>query len=169
MRKFLAIIVLVMIASLCVAGCITTNTSNSLPTETQGPSAQAITDSYVSGGYDIVTPFVKSTNQYGNDFYAGIVRENSSTHVHPFEHNITIEVMKSKNETTERATQLKAVYSNQGYYITNLSSNMNYVSKSNDPTGTHQLVIGLCDPNMGCIPYTFNHFTVIVDQETKLE
>jgi hypothetical protein len=175
-------VLLLVVASLLVAGCTVTNTSNPSPTTSQNTTSlyqiktpttnamsKAITDNYTKAGYDVVPPFTVGKNQFGNDLYAGVVSENSSTHVHPFEHNVTIEIMKSKNDTQERAAQLKELYVKQGYYITNLSSNMNYVSNSNDSTGTHQLMIGLCDPNMSCISYTtFNTFTVIVDRETKL-
>jgi hypothetical protein len=170
-----------MVASLSVAGCTVTNTSNQSPTAMQNTTSlyqikatttnatsKAITDSYVQAGYDIVKPFTKGADQFGNDIYAGVVNDNSSLHINPFQHNITVEVMNSKNETVDRGAQLKDLYVKQGYYITNLTGGLNYVSNSNDPSGTHQLMIALCDPNNGCIPYTFNRFTVIVDIETKL-
>ena len=176
------IVLLLVVASLCVSGCTVSNTDNPSPTASQNATslyqigatttnavAKGIAVNYTKAGYDIVKAFTVGKNQFGNDVYAGIVRENSSTHVHPYEHNVTIEIMKSKNETQERAAQLKELYVKEGYYITNLSSNMNFISHSNDPTGTHQLMIGLCDPNTSCISYTtFNTFTVIVDRETKL-
>ncbi len=176
------IVLLLVVASLFVAGCTVTDTNTPTSTTLQNATslyqigttttnaiAKGIADNYTKAGYDIVKPFTVGKNQFGNDVYAGVVRENSSTHVHPYEHNVTIEIMKSKNDTQERAALLKELYVKQGYYITNLRSNMNYVSNSNDSTGTHQLMIGLCDPNMTCIDYTtFNSFTVIVDRETKL-
>ena len=107
------------------------------------------------------------TNQYGNDVYAGVVRDNSSSHVTVYEHNITIEIMKGKTETVTRASQLRDVYNNHGYYIPgNLSGGINGIS-SNDPT--RALTITLCDPNYSCISYyTLNRFMVIVDTQTKI-
>ena len=179
-KKFLAIIVLVMVASLAVAGCTVTNTSNPSPTATQSPSSiyqikttatnatsAVITDDYAKGGYDIVKPFIVGTDQYGNTVYAGLVRDNSSSHVTVYEHNITIEIMKGKPETITRAAQLRDVYVKQGYYIPgNLSSGTNLIS-GNDPT--RALTITLCDPNSSCISYyTLNRFMVIVDTQTKI-
>ena len=174
----LATVVLAAVASLCVAGCTVNNTSN--PTATQSPSSfyqitttisnatsKAITDSYAKGGYDIVKSFAVGTDQYGNDIYAGVVKDNSSSHVTVYEHNITIEIMKNKNETVTRASQLRDVYNKQGYYIPgNLSGGINGIS-SNDPT--RALTITLCDPNYSCISYyTLNRFMVIVDTQTKI-
>jgi hypothetical protein len=182
-KKIAAVTVLIMVAALSVAGCTVTNTGNTSPTETQSPSplyqvkttttnatSNAITDSYAKGGYDILKQFIKGTNQYGNDVYIGVVRDNSSSHVTPYEHNITIEIIKSKNETVTRAAQLREIYVKQGYYMPgNLSSGLISYSNSNDPTGTHQLMIGLCDPNIGCISnFTINRFMIIVDTQTKL-
>ena len=71
-KKLLAILVLVMIAALSIAGCtVTTSNNNSsqnqiqFPPSGQGTSdvSKAITDNYASNGYEIVKPFVKATNQ----------------------------------------------------------------------------------------------------------
>lgn len=135
---------------------------------TKDATSTAITDSYTKAGYDVVRPFSKGTNQYGNIVYAGVVKDKSSSHVNRYVHNITVELVKTKTETTARGSQLKGYYAKQGWAITNLRSNLNYISKQNDSTGAQQLVVGLCDPDMSCISYyTFDNFTVIVDQQTK--
>jgi hypothetical protein len=183
-KPITAIIVLsLVIASLLVAGCTVTNTSNPSPTTSQNATSlyqiktvttnatsKTITENYTKAGYDIVTSFTVGKNQFGNDVYSGVVKDNSTSHVTQYEHNVTIEIMNSKNETVTRAAQLRNIYVKQGYYMPgNLSSGLITYSNTNDSTGTHQLLIGLCDPNMGCTPYTtFNNFTVIVDRQTKL-
>jgi hypothetical protein len=180
-KKVVAIIALVMIASLCVAGCTVTNTGNPSPSETQNATplyqitttttnatSNAITDSYASAGYDIIKPFTSGTNQYGNDVYAGVVRDNSS-HLSIYEHNITIEIMKNKSETLERGTQMRDNYVKQGYSIPNLTSGVYFVSRSSDATAAHPLVITLDDPSQINLPYQFNRYTVAVDMETKIE
>ena len=117
-------VLLLLIASLLIAGCTVTNTNTPTSTTSQNATslyqirttttnavAKGIADNYTKAGYAIVKPFTVGKNQFGNDVYAGVVRENSSTHIHPYEHNVTIEIMKSKNETQTRAAQLKELYS----------------------------------------------------------
>jgi len=163
-KKLLVISMLVIVASLCVAGCTVTNTGNPSPTVT----SKAITDSYTNAGYDIVKPFTKGTNQYGNDIYAGVVKDNSS-HLSVYEHNITIEILNNKSETLERGAQIRDIYVKQGYSIPNLTSGVYFVSKSSDTTATHPLVITLDDPSQINLPYMFNRYTVAVDMETRIE
>jgi len=168
----IVVLLLLIVAALSVAGC-TVTTNNQSSTQTQSPSGKTLTDSYASAGYDIVKPFTKSTNQYGNDVYTGVVKDNNSSHITPLEHNFTIEVTKSKNETLERGAQLRDLYVKQGYDFSNISGGCNYASNSNDPQGTHvgfQVMIGLGDPSSGAclVPYDFNQFTVVVDLQTRL-
>jgi len=66
-------ILLVVVASLSVAGCTVTNTGNTTKTAAN-TSGEAITASYSNAGYDIMKAFTKSANKYGNDVYTGVVQ-----------------------------------------------------------------------------------------------
>ncbi len=177
-------IVVVIIAALSITGCTESNIGASpTPTGTQALSpfyeingtstnetSIAITDSYAQAGYIVILRFTEGINQYGNPIFLGVVEDNSSSHLSPYEHDITIEVMKDKNQTTERGAQLKEYYIKQGYSIPgDLTSGLNNISATNDSNTERQLTIGLCDPNARCIPnYTFNRFIVLVDNGTKI-
>jgi len=79
-KRFLAIIVLVMIASLSVAGCVT-NPSTSSPTPTATPTATDYSSyfnkAFTSGNAIMAQPFTKGTNDRGNDVYKGVGRNSS--------------------------------------------------------------------------------------------
>jgi hypothetical protein len=74
-KKLLAIIMLVMVASLSVAGCTVSLFGTSSPTPTPTPSIDysSYYNSQAQANGDLVTPFVKSTNSRGNDVYTGVV------------------------------------------------------------------------------------------------
>jgi len=94
-------------------------------------------------------------------------KDNSTSHVNPYRHNVSIEVMKNKNETLERGAQLRDYYVKLGYYLpTKLNGGINAISHRND--SSRSLEIALCDPGTTCVPYTFNQFTVAVDNQTKV-
>ena len=178
------IVLLLVVASLSVAGCTVTKTNNQSSTETQSPTpvyqiktaatnatSEAITDNYASNGYEIVKPFTIGANQYGNDVYMGVVRDNNSTHLTPYQHNVTIELMKNKTETKQRVSQLAAIYSKQGYEF---PENTTGVFGGSDSTnGAHEIFMGGCDPNTVCLPgfsiNPFSQFTVVVDVMTRGE
>jgi len=178
-------VLLLVVASLSVAGCTVTNTGNQSSTQTQSPSSlyqikttttnattnatsNAITKNYTRAGYDIVKPFAKGINQYGNDVYFGVVKDNSSLNLSSYEHNITIEIMKNNSETLKRGAQLTDFYVKQGYSITNLTNGVYFISRSGDLTAEHPLVITLEAPGQANLPYLFNRFVVAVDSKTKL-
>jgi hypothetical protein len=179
-KKLLAILVLVTVAILSVAGCTATNTGNTSSIATQSPSApyqintttttstsKAITDNYASNGYEIVKPFVKATNQYGNVVYMGVVNDANATHLSPYQHNVTIELMKNKTETKQRVSQLAAIYSQQGYAF---PANMTGTYVESDSTGAHEILMGGCNPNTICLSglsTPFSQFTVVVDVQTR--
>ncbi len=175
-KKLLAILGLVMIASLSIAGCtVTTTNSNSSQNQVQFPPSgqgtsdvsKAITDNYASNGYEIVKPFVKATNQYGNVVYTGVVNDATATHLSPYQHNVTIELMKNKTETKQRVSQLAAIYSQQGYAF---PANMTGTYVESDSTGAHEILMGGCDPNTICLSglsTPFSQFTVVVDVQTR--
>jgi hypothetical protein len=79
-KRFLAVMVLVMIASLSVVGCVT-NPSMSSPTPTATPTAtdysSYLNKGFTSGNAIVVQPFTKGTNERGNDVYKGITRNAS--------------------------------------------------------------------------------------------
>ena len=175
-KKLLAILGLVMVASLSIAGCTVTTTNNNssqnqvqFPPSGQGTSdvSKAITDNYASNGYEIVKPFVKATNQYGNVVYTGVVNDANATHLSPYQHNVTIELMKNKTETKQRVSQLAATYSQQGYAF---PANMTGTYVESDSTGAHEILMGGCDPNTICLSglsTPFSQFTVVVDVQTR--
>ncbi len=183
-KKVLAVVIVCALIPTLIAGCTVSNTTVSpSPTGTRSFSpfyeingtstyetSNAIADSYAKAGYVIIKRFTEGINQYGNPTFQGVVEDNSGSHLSPYEHDITIEVMKDKNQTTERAHQLKEYYSRQGYSIPgDLISGLNGISTIDDSNATHQLTIGLCDPNVSCISYyTFDRFVVLVDNGTKI-
>jgi hypothetical protein len=73
------IVLLLVVASLSVAGCTVSNNSAS-STPTPAPTTEPTTDytsyfnSQVSANATIVKPYEKSTNSRGNDVYTGVVR-----------------------------------------------------------------------------------------------
>ncbi len=183
-KKVLAVVIVCALLSISITGCTVSNTTSSpSPTETPNFSpfyeingtsvnetSSAITDNYTEAGYVVIKRFTEGVNQYGNPIFEGVVEDTSSSQLGPYEHDITIELMKDENQTTERVNQLKEYYIKQGYSIPgDLTSGLNNISMTNDSNATHQLTIGLCDPNVSCISnYTFDRFIVVVDNGTKI-
>jgi hypothetical protein len=126
-KKLLAIIVIVVIASLSVAGCTVGLPSTSSPTPTSTPTPvptvstptpQADYSSYFdkwfeSGNAIMDRPFTKSTNQRGNDVYKGITRNVSK----PESSKMTtvVELTKSKAEAKQLYDQTVAQKINEGF------------------------------------------------------
>jgi hypothetical protein len=107
-KKLLAIIVIVVVASLSVAGCtfpITTSpTSTPTPTNTSTSSPVSDYSSYITGRYERINsileqPFKKVVNFRGNDVYRGVMRNAS----YPGAISLTIvaELTKSKAEAKQ--------------------------------------------------------------------
>jgi hypothetical protein len=112
MKKTLAIIAILMLASLSVVGCVTyTNTTSSSPTPTAPtatPTANADYSSYYNtywqGSGGVVTqPFTKATNVRGNDIYTGILKNATLSNA---------PAMTYVMELTKSEAQSKQVYDN---------------------------------------------------------
>jgi hypothetical protein len=82
----LAIVAIVILASLSVVGCVNnTNTASPSPTAaatSPTPAANADYSSYfgtawTSGNAIVMQPFTKGTNERGNDVYKGVTRNAS--------------------------------------------------------------------------------------------
>jgi type IV pilus biogenesis protein CpaD/CtpE len=110
-KKTPAIVALILVASLSVAGCTVGPSSTSSPTPTstttsapiQAPAdySSALTAQYESYGLTMERPFTKSTNARGNDFYKGVGR-NATV---PGSPSVTIVI-----ETTKSRAEAKKVY-----------------------------------------------------------
>jgi hypothetical protein len=110
MLKKLAVIALVIVASLLVAGCTTNTSSSSTPTPTPTPTSTSTSTSnldyssyyqklWEGSGMIVERTFTKSTNVRGNDVYLGIMRNatlSQGTGV-----TTVMELTKSKNESTQ--------------------------------------------------------------------
>jgi hypothetical protein len=97
----------------------------------------------------------------------GVVNDNSSLHLSPYQHNVTIELMKNKTETKQRVSQLAATYSQQGYAF---PANVTGTYAQSDSTGAHEILMGRSDTNTICLSglsTLFSQFTVVLDVETR--
>jgi hypothetical protein len=120
MIKKVAAVVLVMIASLFVAGC-TTNTTSPTPTPTPSPTStpkptptdysSALTEQYESFNFTMEQPFTRSTNARGNDVYTGV----GSTAPGSPRVTIVIEKTKSKAEAKSVYNATVAAKLKEGY------------------------------------------------------
>jgi len=164
---------------LLVAGCAVSTTNNKtsveIPSVTSDKSS-GITSKFSDAGYAIVTPFSKSTNNYGNVVYTGVVKDTPEKKLDPYSHKITIELTKNNNTTKARYEQYKTqllssglikaydygdyiYFSDTGHYdgSTRLAwLNMNEPSSSSNVYNTHVYV------NLG------DSFSVTLDDATKL-
>jgi len=114
-KKTPAIIALILVASLSVAGCTVGPSSTSSPTPTSTPTStttsapiqapadysSALTAQYESYGLTMERPFTKSTNARGNDVYKGVGR-NATV---PGSPSVTIVIEKTKSKA-----EAKSVY-----------------------------------------------------------
>jgi len=85
-----------------------------MPTGAQANLSKTITDRYALN-YEIITPFSMHTNQYGNIIYTGVVQDNKSARIKAYRHSITIEQIKTRNQTIERAKQWALLFASQGF------------------------------------------------------
>jgi outer membrane murein-binding lipoprotein Lpp len=170
------IVLLLVVASLLVAGCTTSNTSNTNQTPSAATStgntadksdlSKDITASYVSRGYVVVKEFTKATNQYGNAVYTGVVKDNNATQLGTiYQHNVTIELTKNKTDTIQR---LATIYKSRG-----IPENTTGIYEYRNNTIGYDIRIGGCEPNIICVEFShlirFGNFTVTIEEETKLE
>jgi hypothetical protein len=118
-KKLAAVIVLVMTASIFVAGCTTQTTS---PTATPTPTTPANYNSYFNTGWgagvSVEQPFINSTNARGNDVYKGTISSDiylpSGASKGPTE-TVAIELTKSKAEAKQLYDQIVAQRINEGF------------------------------------------------------
>jgi outer membrane biogenesis lipoprotein LolB len=170
-------VLLLVVASLLVAGCTTNTTSNTNQTPSAATSTENTTDksdlskditaSFVSSGRAVVKEFTKSTNQYGNVVYTGVVKDNNETTLRPYQHNVTIEMTKNKTDAIQRAREIAAIYQKQGFGLPSNMTDLSIYNKENETVW-----LGPCEPNNACLGIagkTFDQWTVVLDYRTKLE
>jgi hypothetical protein len=110
-------VLLLVVVSLSVAGCTTTNTvtnqTTSPPTTSVNVTDQ-LNNAFTAQNFTILTPFTRSVNQYGNVVYKGVMKNGEGTLV-PYIHNLTLEVTKDRNDSLKRADANIAQALGQGY------------------------------------------------------
>jgi uncharacterized protein YcfL len=166
------IVLLLVVASLLVAGCTssTTNTGNNSSQTDKSDLSKDITASFTAFGSDryvVVKEFTKSTNQYGNVVYTGVVKDNNETTLRPYQHNVTIELTKNKTDTIQRARQIAAIYQKQGFALPSNMTGSSIYNKENETVWLYP-----CEPNNACLGisgYVFDQWTVVLDYRTKIE
>lgn len=158
-KKVVAIIVLVMFASLSVAGCTTSTPSTNTATPSSPTSsdlAAELNKAFTNQGITIASRFTQTTNQYGNAVYAGVVRDGDAGTT-PSVHNITVEEAKNHNDSEGRFAAYVAQAQKAGYSeVTNMSGDWwgitgqgGSISKAatirisgpNDPISLYRMVI----------------------------
>ena len=168
-KKSLPILVLVIVASLSVAGCTTSTPSTNTVTPSSPVSSDLAADlnkAFTDQGITIVSQFTKTTNQYGNAVYAGVVKD-GNTGTTPSVHNITIEEAKNQNDSEARFATDVAQAQKAGYsQVTNTSGDWwgttgqggsiskavtVRISEPNDPISLYRMVIDVQHTN-----YTVN-------------
>ncbi len=126
-KKLLAVIVLILIASLSVAGCTVGLPGTSSPTPTPTPISSptvstptpqadygSFFDKFFESGNAITErPFTKSANARGNDVYKGIVRNSSLPE--SYKMTTVIELMSSKTEAKSLYDQTVAQKIGEGF------------------------------------------------------
>jgi hypothetical protein len=116
-KKLAVALLIVMIASLSVAGCTSstpTTTTTSPSTPASADQATKITNMFKAQNSTIIKPFTQSTNQYGNTVYTGTIKDGESVLV-PYTQNVTIEQTKDRNTSLSRFNAYVAQAKQQGY------------------------------------------------------
>jgi hypothetical protein len=94
---------------------VTANPSYSSPTPTVKPTtadySSYFTSAFTGGGYVVAQPFVKSTNDRGNDVYQGIIKNTSSG----FQYKSVIELTQSSSDAKQLFDQTVAQKTNEGF------------------------------------------------------
>jgi hypothetical protein len=176
-------VLLLVVASLLVSGCTTsTDTSSSSSgnggTVSSSDTSQSVTNTLQQAGFIIVTPFSKSTNQYGNVVYKGVIKDGEST-LQPYNHNVTVELIKTRNGTLQRFNQsitqaqsngISKIQGDDTYWYGNDRSNTSYPNKGvkiqiKEPSSNGFTIYG---PNKGTVNFgDQNAYLVTVDYMTK--
>lgn len=112
MIKKVAVIALVIVASLSIAGCTSNSTSSPTPTPATDLSSD-LTKAVESVNFIMERPFTKSINERGNDVYKGVGRNSTS----PGSASVTLvyEVTKSQNESKKVYDEAVATKLKEGY------------------------------------------------------
>lgn len=170
-RKLLAIIVLVMVTSLSVAGCTTPSTG---PNSTTSPSNNAtvsipapksadlsaqLNNAFTSKNYTLVVPFTRAVNQYGNWVYSGVVKDGEDKLV-PYVHNMTIEETKNRSETLTRFNAYISQAMTNGYKES-YNSTSSWTGTIGNVSNPDRAYVRIAEPN-GSI-YGYNTYTSISD------
>jgi hypothetical protein len=125
MIKKVAVIALIIVASLSVAGCTVGLPSTSSPTPTPTPAPPVTTPTPIAdyssqyqkiwerSGFIVERPFTKSTNVRGNDVYMGVMRNTSLSQGS----SVTVieELTKSKTEAKQLYDRNIADKTNEGF------------------------------------------------------
>jgi hypothetical protein len=142
--KLAAIVMLVMITLLSVAGCINIVSPSATPTPTSTPTStptppvdysSALDKLFESGNAIMERDFTKSTNERGNDVYKGVLRNATL----PGSQSVTVVI-----ETTKSQAEAKQVYD----MATRDKLNIGYTA---DPTGAADFKALGCSGFQSCI------------------
>jgi hypothetical protein len=128
-KKLLAIIVIVILASLSVAGCTVGVPSTSSPTPTATPTptptstpipapvdySSSFNKNFEGAGAIMERPFTKSTNQRGNDVYKGITRNTALAESSKM--TTVVELTKSQAEAKQLYDQTIAQKLSEGFIV----------------------------------------------------
>jgi hypothetical protein len=109
-KKLLAIIVLVMVASLSVAGCTIGLPSTSSPTPTPPADYSSFYDNIYPNRV-LEKPFNKTISERGNDLYVGVIRNASQKYTY----TITLEHVRSQDEAASVYKDTVAGAIREGY------------------------------------------------------
>jgi hypothetical protein len=159
-------------------GCTTSTTNQTtvqIPTVNSDKSSY-ITSQFSDAGYAIVTPFNKSTNNYGNVMYTGVVKDTPEKKLNPYSHKITIELTKNNSTTKTRYAQYKTQLSTAGLIKVYDYGDYIYFSETGNYANATRLVwLDMNEPstlnsiyNTGVYLNLGDTFMVTLDDSTKL-
>jgi hypothetical protein len=123
MIKKVAVIALVIVASLSIAGCTVGLPSTSSPSPTPTPTpvptpvdySSKLTSVVESGNFIMTRPFTKSTNSRGNDVYKGVGR--NATMSGSKDVTLVFELTNSKTEAKRIYDEIIASKLREGYTL----------------------------------------------------
>jgi hypothetical protein len=125
MIKKVAVIALVIVASLSLAGCtFPISTSSPTPTPTPTPTttptpvvdySSTLTSKVESGNFIMTRPFTKSTNAQGHDVYKGVGR--NATLSNSPEVTLVFELTKTQTAAKQVYDKIVATKLNEGYTL----------------------------------------------------
>jgi hypothetical protein len=170
-------------------GCVsnTTTTTSVTPTNSPPAAAQSIAtqldDAFTNQGLTIIKPFTESKNQFGNMVYAGTVQDGDKV-LHPYQHKITIEVVKNRNDALTRFNAYKTQAKATGNYLPNTIKDTGWwwgwsdlngsfdaakaVVVNINEAGDYPSFSTLVSPSIGEYGVYWNTYTVSVDYQTRI-